>query len=503
MSLTSLGFTKPALAQNPPILISEVQTGFIDSSGTEFPKQEFIELTNVSGGWLNMTDWRLEYLSAAHDGSGVPTSTLVSFTGRLPAGGKALFSYTGYLSGFMDRGFGEGSTASSGLLAKSGGHVRLTDGISTIDCVAWGSASVIEGCDKVVPLATASQSIQRPLSESGSYDKLLGVKNLAPPSPQGGELYDLLPQEPPVDPPTEPEPEVPVSKCENVILTELLPNPAGDDAAGEFIELHNTSNKDQTLAGCVLRIGTAGKQYALPADAKLLSGEYKAFYFSTTALGLTNSGGEVWLLSDQAPQSAAYPTLGDDQAWALINGLWQVTDVPTPGAPNVLPDPGEIVTSTESTEPCPTGKFRNPETGRCKNIESDNELTPCSAGQERNPDTGRCRKVTTASATLASCGPGEERNATTNRCRKVTTTQTSVKACEAGQERNPETNRCRKVAAASSGASGPDGNGSNMTQNYRILLIVLLLVLAYAIYEYRQEITKGVSTLRTKLQRKA
>lgn len=500
-SLFSFMLTKPALAQNPPILITEVQAGFTDAVGLEYPKREFIEISNVSSSSFDMTDWRVEYLSAAHTGNGAPTTILATFSGWLPIGGKALFSHSGYVPGLVDRVFGEGDSSASGLLAKSGGHIRLMNGSYMVDCVAWGSASVIEGCDKVGASSPAGHSIQRPLDQNGNYDKLMGVKNLQPISPHGGDLYDPRVVSEPTDPndpdiPSQ-EPEEPSQTCQAIKLSEVVANPAGDDTAGEFIELHNPTGQTQPLLGCSLKV--SARQYVFTADQVLQAGEYKAYYYTATGLPLTNSGSEVKLVLTSSEQATTYPALADDIAWADVGGRWQTTNIPTPNAPNLLPTSEPDETVLMSNDPCPAGKYRNPETNRCKNIETDTDITPCTPGQQRSPETGRCRKIITASTGLAVCDVGEERNPATNRCRKITATQATVKPCETGQERNPETNRCRKAITATANGGEVDDSGSGTLQNYKILIIVLLLVLAYVIYEYRQEIARAFNTVKLRL----
>lgn len=508
-----------AASIQPPVLITEVQTGFIDSaSGLEYPKQEFIELTNISATAVDITGWRLEYLSAAHDGNGNPTTTLATFNGGIFLNGRVLLNYLGYNPVPGDMIFGQDNVAASGMLAKSGGHVRLMNGDTMVDCVAWGSATIVSGCDKAASQSPPGHSIQRPVSDNGSYDKVLGVQHMAPPTPQGGQLYspyhNPLPPYPngpnipgvddegqlplPDDEPTGPD-------CSVISLSEVLPNPAGSDAESEFIELYNTSNQTVSLVGCSLRLGSAGKQYTFSADTSMAPHEYKAFFYATTNLQLTNSGGEVWLLTPTQQTSLTYPVSVDNQSWALIASNWQATFRPTPDAANVLhikddgagEDPAEP--SVTILEACPEGKFRNPATNRCKNLETgDTELTPCDPGQERNTETNRCRKVTTAGTVLTACDPGQERNPETNRCRKVSSAETTVKPCDPGQERNPETGRCRKVAGASTGTMG-NGDNSKPNQNYRILVGVLLLILGYAVYEYRQDIRNRWNRLRLRL----
>lgn len=519
-----IGMFAPVSANTlPQALITEVQTGFIDaSSGLEYPKQEFIEVANVSAAPLVMDGWQLEYLSAAHDGTGEPTAELNTINGTLPLNGHALFSYIGYNPASSDASFGVGSIATSGMLAKSGGRVRLMNGDIMVDCVAWGSATALTGCDKVSGTSAAGQTIQRPHSDNGSYDKTLGVKHLSPPTPRGGELYPSFempepnPNGPNVPGTEDPEPEVPEEpenpeqpqepqqptiplNCPGVELSEILPNPAGVDTIGEFIELYNTTDQTVSLQGCSLRLGAAGKVYNFAAGTHLQPYEYRAFMYSTTGISLTNSGGEVWLLSPEVQTSLTYPTSADDQAWALIDGVWQTTFQPTPNAPNVLLLPAGRVASLAAAgvEPCPEGKFRNPETNRCKNIETETGPTPCAEGQERNPETNRCRKIAAAATTPTPCAEGQERNPLTNRCRKITTATTQT-PCAAGQERNPETNRCRKITTATAKAD-PDAAKSSGIQNYRILIAVLILILGYAVYEYRQDLGAQLTKLRNSI----
>lgn len=231
--------------------------------------------------------------------------------------------------------------------------------------------------------------------------------------------------------------------------------------------------------------------------------EYRAFMYSVTGISLTNSGGEIWLLSPEVQTSLTYPTSSDDQAWALIDGIWQTTFLPTPHAVNILQLPGDNVAGALATalDACPAGKYRNFETNRCRNIETEVGPTPCLEGQERNLETNRCRKIAASATATAVCAPGQERNPETNRCRKIQVATTSA-PCPEGQERNPETNRCRKVAAATAKVSPEDMQKGGGKQNYIILAAVLMLIAGYAAYEYRQDIRNNFSKMRTVVLRK-
>lgn len=481
---------RPALAAPPPVLITEVQTGFIDTSGVELPRQEFIELTNVSSAAVNLTGWKLEYLSASNDGSTSPTLTIDTLNGQISANGHGIWEHDGYFPVAPDSIFGPGDISSSGLLAKSGGHVRLMYGTSMIDCVSWGSAVTITGCDKVSAVAPAGYTIQRRLT-NGIYDKSTGVANLTPATPQGGNIYSLSTTPPAAPLPTQPQ-TMPAPDCDNVQLSEILANPVGDDAQGEFIELYNPTDHSQTLYGCSLMLSN-GKQYAFTSLDIMNAHEYRAFPYSATGLQLSNSGSTVTLITSVQQMATTYPAAVDDQAWALILGVWYSTSQPTPNAPNSLALVADSTAATTATnllselEPCSAGKYRNPDTGRCRNIvETVSNSVVCPIGQERNVITGRCRKIA-VTATQVQCGAGQTRNSDTGRCRKNEVSTTVQKPCEAGQERNTETGRCRKIVA-NSGGKVLGATTSKKSYHLVLLGIVLTGVLIYAIYEYRHEI---------------
>lgn len=480
---------RPALAASPPVLITEVQTGFIDASGVESPRQELIELTNVSTNAVNLTGWKIEYLSASNDGSTAPTLIIDTLNGQISANGHGIWEHDGYFPVAPDSIFGSGDTSSTGLLAKSGGHVRLMNGTTMVDCVSWGSAVTITGCDKVSAVAPAGYTLQRRLT-NGTYDKSIGVANLTPATPQGGNIYSLS-ATPPVAPlPTQPQ-TTPAPDCDNVQLSEILANPSGDDAQGEFIELYNPTDHNQTLYGCSLLLSN-GKQYAFTSLDVMNAHEYKAFPYSATGLQLSNSGATVTLVTVVQQTATTYPAAADEQAWALIQGVWYSTNQPTPNGPNSLAVVADSAATTTAPnllsqlEPCSAGKYRNPDTGRCRNIvETASSSAACPAGQERNVVTGRCRKIV-ATTTQVPCAADQKRNPDTGRCRKIEAGTAAQKPCEAGQKRNSDTGRCRKTVANSGGKVL--GATTSKKKGHLILVgLVLLGVLFYAVYEYRHE----------------
>jgi hypothetical protein len=478
--------SQPVLADTPSVLITEVQTGFIDSTGTEYPKQEFIEISNTSATKVNLDNWTLEYLSSASTGSGAPTSTLATLNGQIKPYGHVLINHSGYSPAPADLNFGTNDTSTSGLLAKTGGHVRLMNGTSMVDCVAWGSATNIAGCDKVSAVAAAGYSLQRVLAGI-TYDKSRGVTNLTPPNPQGGDLEAPY------------TPVGPVPTCDGVILSEILANPIGDDALGEFIEIYNPTDHNESLYGCSLQLSPT-KQFAFTSADTILSHEYKAFPYSATGLQLSNTGSTVTLITMSQQSSVTYPSVGDDQSWSLIDGNWSMVSRPTPNSAN-LADLPVVATANAAAvdliaelQPCPAGKYRNSNTGRCRNIATNAVLATCTVGQERNPITGRCRKVTKIVPTP--CQSDQERNPATGRCKKVVTASTQ-KACEPGQERNAQTNRCRKASPSSSSKVLGATFSPAKAYHYWLVGVVIALILGYATYEYRHDIANRLRKRQT------
>lgn len=300
-----------------------------------------------------------------------------------------------------------------------------------------------------------------------------------------------------------PELEVPPVTCDldTVFLSEILSNPAGLEAdGGEFIELFNAGAEPVSLENCSLSTDKLSS-YSFSADDKLEPGGYLVVPLTDKLL---NGNGQVALLTS-VDEIVEYPSLGDDIAYALIDGQWQITSVPTPGAAN-LPSPAEPETADEEgPAPCPPGKYRNPETNRCRNIETAAaNLTPCRAGQERNPETNRCRTIATATASLTPCREGYERNPETNRCRKVTAANTELAPCDEGYERNPETNRCRRITAvAGASTAPPDTDSSAAPLNNGIFILAAVFAIGYGAFEYRHDLANRLSGLRARFQNHA
>lgn len=280
---------------------------------------------------------------------------------------------------------------------------------------------------------------------------------------------------------------------------------------GDYVKLHNPTNATVNLGDIVLRTdsssasSTTSNTFYLGQDVP--AGGYLTVWLNDNGdrISLTNSGGYIWLDDvwdvDSQPYSETmtrYGSAGSSQqghAWAEDEtGTWRWTSAPQPNAPNVFPAEVAAATTTADLASCPAGKYRNPETNRCRTIEEAvSELAACEEGKERNPATNRCRSIaSTASTVLAPCEEDEERNPATNRCRKAQS-GTTLTPCQTGYERNPATNRCRKIVGSSpvaTPAAAVQSSGSSMLTT-ALLVTAGIGAAGYGVYEWRSEIGRA------------
>lgn len=251
------------------------------------------------------------------------------------------------------------------------------------------------------------------------------------------------------------------------LCTKLKLNEIGSNLADEeqFIELINDGNTTVNLSNCYLATSKSGSANHFQLDNLDLEpgGIYNLAVGDTDIGPIGKTSGIVYLIDSDDETVVNYKRYSSSKADTSValdeDGKWQTTYRPTPGADNVI----------ETSQPCPTGQYRDDNTGRCrKQLANDNTtdssqtitgankapatntLKPCQAGYERNPLTNRCRKVVNNNiedSGLTPCKEGYERNPETNRCRKITTDEEAdaeLTPCREGYERNPATNRCVK-----------------------------------------------------------
>lgn len=481
-----LSFHAAAEAAESPVvsqaIISEVQLGGMAvDDGAGGSVEEYVELYNISGGSLDLSNWRLEYSKNDFDPAScrfdwrplIGANQIITLSGSLPAGATSL-------------------PIALKLNNSGWGALRLVDEQNYIhDLVGWGETAK---CFEAVPLrlSTDQLNFQRYLSCDGmtlvdtndNSADFFATKIASPGVLSSIRLANCSQSEL-------------TSDCEGVIINEALPNPSGSDDGREFIELYNPTSRSINLQNCKLQTSDDMDELFVFTDEILKPGGYQAFYDTDTSLSLPNSsGGTVWLLNhkDTELHQVTYPAdMDDDVSYALLKNEWKSTYIPTPGAENTL----------QATKPCPAGQYRSTETNRCRSsVMASALLKPCTPGKERNPATNRCRSTSSVLSTLKPCSSDQFRNPETNRCKKIGS-GSSLKPCDLGEKRNPETNRCRKVAGAMAEnalAEVKDVAAPSLSQNVSWMFAGASMVgaIGYAAFEWRKEFFSALANIKSK-----
>ncbi len=147
----------------------------------------------------------------------------------------------------------------------------------------------------------------------------------------------------------------------SIKLSEILTNPEQDwncdgapNQGDEWIELKNTSGKDESLAG--LQLGVQDQAtILLNTGYRIAANGYLAIFSAQIRIPLVQSFGQLQLLdgSGNIIDAVNYPPLGAGQSYSrTANGQWQTTSTPTPGAANIF-------TSGSKPTPTPTATRRS------------------------------------------------------------------------------------------------------------------------------------------------
>lgn len=447
-----------------PLIIKALHPGYDDDINSNVG--EFIELLNLTDDPLELAGYSLTYT-----GSGSPSPVFTFPDGSYLVGKHLLMRYERSPEKNADLTYKTGTQG----LAKNG-KLELSYRGELVDTVCWGTK-------KTGTCTTRTENhlvLQRNL-ETGILEPV-ELDNYEFPS-INLDIPNLILPEPPDDPAPDDsegleEPEKLPAKCLGLEFSELLTY-YQDDKSEQFIEFFNPTNADINLDGC--KVGFKNKQYDL--SGKVSSGGYHAFYqsqqFALTknpknplALTLIDTNGEVL-------DEITYPN-GQKKSTSFAKVFhsdgsesWVITYAITPSAENIYQ------------------KFRN-----------------CEEGKVINEATGNCVKVTTLkSATktlkstmtsLAACPAGKYRNPLTGRCKNIEAASSTLKACAEGYERNPDTNRCRKIKSV----AGNDGANYALTPTVKsdktvfvgigIVGLIIVVGVIYIILQFRREILRAV-----------
>ena len=126
----------------------------------------------------------------------------------------------------------------------------------------------------------------------------------------------------------------------NIIINEFLPNPAGSDTEGEWVELKNAGAEKINLLNWSLDDGEGGSQpYKFTSDLWLEPGENLIIDRDSSGLALNNSVDSVRLFDnfDELAEEIEYEKVVEGESYARgENGKMFWTSVLTPGEDNII-----------------------------------------------------------------------------------------------------------------------------------------------------------------------
>ncbi|MEO5949501.1 MAG: hypothetical protein ABIP74_03785 [Candidatus Saccharimonas sp.] len=463
-ALAELTTTDTLLLPNAPLIITAYQT----AAGNNDVR--YVEIYNSGNELVDLSDWQVYDVANAR----VLTFS-TSFAGYLRPDTHIVMARVGEVSNASYVITGWNATGSTPAILKTLTMLQLMhDGYRSADLtVKANGAEQIRNYGVSSYLTTFTEGVSRSLFDDGLYS--------APASPLGIEVSEIYPYS---------------SDCSPLDLSTLC---------GDYIELHNTSNAPIDLTDFVLRTDSSSSartsSNTFTLGGILASDGYLAITQTDDdgRISLTNSGGYIWL--EDTWDTHAYSEFmtqwpsasSNEQGYSYMKndvGAWGWTTMPTPGTQNVFSAPIVVLAA------CSEGKYRSPETGRCRTIEEAvNELASCEEGYERSPITNRCRKVTLATgSSLTPCSEGQERNPLTNRCRSIASAVAELMPCDEGYERNPATNRCRKaqsVAVPSAPFAVEPVSSNPPVWQWWTGGAIAASLLGYAGWEWRHEIVKA------------
>lgn len=487
-----------------------VLTG-IQAAGPTGAKEEMVSLYNNTPNGINITNWCIT--NKSHVAFACFKTASAGLIYYLPPFSIAMvatqsFMTTQTLTPEVATVIYTVTNQTSGSIVNSGDVVSLVDATGqVIDTISWTSA-IPSG-----KLLTRTRSAMMPntyeifdASISWTFAPLLQIPVSqvevweVPVTGTPGDDPEVPPVDPtdttnPTDAPTTPgtgQETGSGSQVQHPIMNELLPDAEGSDAGNEFIELYNPTAIDLNLADYKLRVGpNLEKTISFPAGAIVPSLGYASFSNSQMAYTLVNTSSSVQVeyKGQLIGQPVAYTAPPTGASWALVAGNWAYTTTPTPGTANQA-----------------SGVSANGASGADSSDDVSAVLKPCAANQYRSLETNRCRLITTSTtSTVTPCKVGQYRNPETNRCRSVAADTPTATECKVGQERNPETNRCRnitKMVTADYGVKGASTQSSGVAWYAWLGIVgVVVIILGYAVWEWRSELKALVGTMRRKFAR--
>jgi len=257
-------------AENPTFEPVECSGGFSDVKINEFMPDpdgsdadlEWVELFNSGSDTVALDGWSLEWgKNGSYSGSKVFSVDTDIEPGEVVLVGGEFVDDVDILASFDMGNAGSNSDA-----------IRLVDCDGSIqDTVIYGSPNDEEWTDDSGAVATS-------LADGPGGGESLARVNDGVDTDRSAEDFIRTDEPTPGASNPETEPVVCVPGEMDVKINEILPNPQGEDAEGEFIEIINTSDAPVSLAGWGFAAGTSSWpgaiSFAFPGAAAIPAGGY-------------------------------------------------------------------------------------------------------------------------------------------------------------------------------------------------------------------------------------
>lgn len=330
--------------EDPNLIISAIQI----TGGTGHTQEDFIELYNPSDLPFDLNGHRLVKRTAAGT-SDTLLKAWIEPTIVLPHRFYLWANSSFTTISKTPDATSTGTLADNNGVALRFGEENLGD---IIDAVVWGStANGFPTVSSTNPTANTSLLREDLFSEQASFIMALSSPRNSSdevlPEPLPEPEPDPEPDPAPIPVP-EPDPE-PVPEPTPVLLkiTELLPNPAGEDAGFEKIEIHNLGSQTVNLNGLILDDIAATDEVSTNAyeilDLQITSDEYLAITIPAGKFALNNSGGDVVTLFNKQflPLDSAFyeETTPENMSWSYFSSAWAWAPQTLGEANGLAPEP--------------------------------------------------------------------------------------------------------------------------------------------------------------------
>lgn len=190
-----------------------------------------------------------------------------------------------------------------------------------------------------------------------------------------------------------------------VLINEVLPDPDGDDQAGEWIELYNPENQGVPLYGWSLK-DSSGKQFVFNEEQISAKG-YLVVSYQTSKIVLNNDTDEVFLYNAQGKliSQIKYGQTTSGWSWSRkSDATYAWTSQPTPNQVNQIIIPEATLSSTSGGNSTATA---NPTANPLNKIPLEalrfNELLPNPAGRDQDLEWIELANISQQAINLEGC----------------------------------------------------------------------------------------------------